>query len=80
MHQLMFGTFLDRSHMRVTILINSRWLYTLFLMMDANFRARCKDRGLEETQLAPGWAYFVEESKYQAHLKARADDRPEVRH
>ncbi|KAI0654576.1 hypothetical protein C8Q70DRAFT_876809, partial [Cubamyces menziesii] len=54
-----------------------RWLYTLFLMMDANFRARCKDRGLEETQLAPGWAYFVEESKYQAHLKARADDRPE---
>ncbi|KAI0326025.1 hypothetical protein GY45DRAFT_1234598, partial [Cubamyces sp. BRFM 1775] len=54
-----------------------RWLYTLFLMMDANFRARCKDRGFEETQLAPGWAYFVEETKYQAHLEARANDRSE---
>ncbi|KAH9851013.1 hypothetical protein C2E23DRAFT_733773 [Lenzites betulinus] len=57
--------------------VSVRWLYTLFLMMDANFRARCKDRGFEDIQLAPGWAYFVEESKYQAHLRSRSGDKQE---
>ncbi|RDX40145.1 hypothetical protein OH76DRAFT_1423890 [Lentinus brumalis] len=46
-----------------------RWLYTLFLMLDANFRAKCKARGLDDYELGPGWSYFVEETKYQAHLK-----------
>ncbi|RDX40776.1 hypothetical protein OH76DRAFT_1489992 [Lentinus brumalis] len=46
-----------------------RWLYTLFLMLDANFRAKCKARGLDPFELGPGWSYFVEETGYQAHLK-----------
>lgn len=37
-------------------------------MIDANFRARCKDRGLDDVDLEPGWSYFVESSKYKAHL------------
>ena len=52
-----------------------RWLYTLFLMMDANFRARCKDRGFDDIELAPGWAYYVEEQAYLAHVTMRANEK-----
>ncbi len=54
-------------------------MYTLFLMMDANFRARCKDRGFDDIQLASGWSYYVEETRYQQHLDARSGDRQDVR-
>ncbi|TFK80022.1 hypothetical protein K466DRAFT_504583, partial [Polyporus arcularius HHB13444] len=47
-----------------------RWIYTLFLMLDANFRAKLKDRGLEDAELGPGWSYYVENSKFQAHSLA----------
>lgn len=57
----------------------SRWMYTLFLMMDANFRAQCKDRGFDDIHLAPGWSYYVEETRYQEHLNARSGDRQDVR-
>ncbi|KAH9894841.1 hypothetical protein C8Q73DRAFT_645213, partial [Cubamyces lactineus] len=53
--------------------LHMRWLYTLFLMIDANFRARCKDRNLDPFELAPGWSYYVEESSYQTHLKNTID-------
>ncbi|KAG6824716.1 hypothetical protein H0H92_006072 [Tricholoma furcatifolium] len=45
------------------------WLYTLFLAIDANFKLRLKNRGLSDTELAPGWAYYIEDSAYQKHLK-----------
>ena len=38
-------------------------------MVDANFRARCKDRSFKDRELGPGWAYFVEESSYMAHVR-----------
>ncbi|KAI0069597.1 hypothetical protein K474DRAFT_1680807, partial [Panus rudis PR-1116 ss-1] len=44
------------------------WLYTLFLMVDANFRLRLKDRGFNDTHLSSGWAYYVNEEKFQTHL------------
>ncbi|KAG2003598.1 hypothetical protein CC2G_004190 [Coprinopsis cinerea AmutBmut pab1-1] len=44
------------------------FLYTLFLAVDANFKLKGKERGLTDMELMPGWAYFVEESKYQTHL------------
>ncbi|KAI0696131.1 hypothetical protein C8T65DRAFT_583713 [Cerioporus squamosus] len=47
----------------------TRWLYTLFLMLDANFRAKCKARGLDNYEVGSGWSYFVKEKKYQEHLK-----------
>ncbi|KAJ8455539.1 hypothetical protein ONZ51_g12418 [Trametes cubensis] len=50
------------------------WLYTLYLMMDANFRCRCKDRGLDDVQIAPGWSYYVEQDKFVEHV-ARTCDR-----
>ncbi|TFK79970.1 hypothetical protein K466DRAFT_504692 [Polyporus arcularius HHB13444] len=45
-----------------------KWLYTLFIMVDANFRAKLKDRGLEDAELGPGWAHYVENSKFKAHV------------
>ena len=45
------------------------WLYTLFLMIDANFRLKLKDRGINDTFLGPGWAYIVEDSKFKEHLE-----------
>ncbi|PIL23576.1 hypothetical protein GSI_14889 [Ganoderma sinense ZZ0214-1] len=52
-----------------------KWLYTLFLMMDANFHARCKDRGFDDVELAPGWAYYVEETAYLTHIMMRTDEK-----
>ncbi|EMD40257.1 hypothetical protein CERSUDRAFT_28712, partial [Gelatoporia subvermispora B] len=49
------------------------WIYTLFLMLDANFRIRCKDRGLQDSNLTSGWAYFVEQDKYLKHVAKHAD-------
>ncbi|KAG6807588.1 hypothetical protein H0H92_007027 [Tricholoma furcatifolium] len=54
-----------------------KWLYTLFLAMDANFKLRLKKRGLSDTDLGPGWAYYVEEGAYQEHL-SNYIDQPEI--
>jgi len=54
-----------------------RYLYTQFLALDGNFKLRLKERGINDPELAPGWAYFVEEEKYQAFLKDYMDQ-PEV--
>jgi hypothetical protein len=36
-----------------------------------------KERGITDPELAPGWAYFVEEKDYQAFIKDYVDE-PEV--
>ncbi|KAI0741518.1 hypothetical protein C8Q80DRAFT_1221541 [Daedaleopsis nitida] len=48
----------------------TRWIYTLFLMLDANFRAKLKDRGLEDIELSPGWSYYVENAKFKSHVQS----------
>ncbi|RDX40229.1 hypothetical protein OH76DRAFT_1366517, partial [Lentinus brumalis] len=47
-----------------------KWIYTLFLMVDANFRAKLKDRGLADVEIGSGWWYYVEQSKFQAHVSS----------
>ena len=47
----------------------SRWLYSLFLAMDANFRLKLKSRGIRDPELGSGLAYFVNNAKFEAHLK-----------
>jgi hypothetical protein len=54
---------------------SGRWLYTQFIATDANFRAGLKDRGIRDIELAPGWAYFVEEHRFQAHIKNHLDQK-----
>jgi hypothetical protein len=46
-----------------------RWLYCLFLAIDANFRLKLKTRGIKDPELGAGLAYFVDTVKFQNHLK-----------
>jgi len=55
----------------------SRFLYTLFLAVDANFKLKSKDRGIKDFQLDPGWGCYVENSRYEKHI-ANYVDEPEV--
>jgi len=57
--------------------MHSRFLYTLYLAVDVNFKLKGKDRKLSDVELMPGYGVFVEESQYQAHLKNHKDQ-PEV--
>ena len=45
--------------------------------MPSSFQTALKDRGITDPELAPGWAYFVEEEKYQAFIKGDVGQ-PEV--
>ena len=46
-----------------------RWIYSLFLAIDANFRLRLKTRGIKDPELGSGLAYFVDAAKFHEHLK-----------
>ncbi|KAH8113739.1 hypothetical protein DFH11DRAFT_1509928, partial [Phellopilus nigrolimitatus] len=51
-----------------------RWLYTLVLAIDANFRLKSKDRGVaDDPELGPGWAYLVEPVMYSEQLRQQFD-------
>ncbi|TFK61245.1 hypothetical protein BDN72DRAFT_732128, partial [Pluteus cervinus] len=47
-----------------------RWIYRLFLAIDANFRLkrRLVSSNENDPSLGGGWAYFVDQAKYQDHL------------
>ena len=42
--------------------------------MDANFKLKGKDRGFTDLEMTSGWSYFVNEHKYQEHLKDFVDE------
>ncbi|KAG1776918.1 hypothetical protein EV702DRAFT_1179602 [Suillus placidus] len=48
-----------------------RWLYALFVAIDANFRLKRRAISKDSTDpgLSHGWAYFVEEAAYKSHLQ-----------
>jgi hypothetical protein len=58
-----------------------RWLYALFLAMDANFRLCRRNKSSEQADpsLSQGWAYFVEQSGFKDVLDAYASQVQEVR-
>lgn len=72
------GMSCSRPSLYHPLTVSSRWLYTLYLMVDANFKLRLKDRGAEDVYLGPGWAYVVEEAKYKEHINMFANTK-EVR-
>jgi hypothetical protein len=48
---------------------NSRWLYSLTLAIDANFRLKNKARGIEnDPPLGDGWGHWVPNKPYQEHI------------
>lgn len=51
-----------------------RWIYCLFLAIDANFRLKLKSRGIKDPELGAGLAYFVDTKKFQQHLQNCAHD------
>ena len=55
----------------------SRFIYILYITVDANFKLKEKARGLKDVELMPGWAYFVWEDEFQVHI-ANYIDQPEV--
>ncbi|KAI0764426.1 hypothetical protein BC629DRAFT_1293606, partial [Irpex lacteus] len=52
---------------------NTAWLYVLYLMLDANFRLKSKDRSFKDVGLSEGWSYFVENTKYQKFISKMGD-------
>lgn len=59
----------------------SRWLYRVFLALDANFRLKRKNVSSEEDDpaLGDGWAYFVKECTYKEYLSKWVGEVQEVR-
>ncbi|KIM37573.1 hypothetical protein M413DRAFT_56267, partial [Hebeloma cylindrosporum] len=53
-----------------------RYLHTLFLALDANFRMKRKNVSSDSADpgLSKGWSYFVVESWYKAHIQQHAND------
>jgi hypothetical protein len=49
---------------------HQRWLYSLNLTIDANFRLKNKARGIEDDPpLGDGWGHWVPNEPYQAYIK-----------
>ena len=60
---------MKRSLLLINTLEHIRWLYTLYLAIDANFRLKMKDRGIKNDKpLGPGWAYMVDDAKLREEV------------
>ena len=53
-----------------------RWLYSLIVAEDANFKqkSRIRSHDARDPALGPGWATFVNEDTYKEHWSKRVDD------
>ncbi len=38
------------------------------LSLDANFRLKCKERGIKDVRLGNGYAYVVEQEQFKSHI------------
>ncbi|KAG1864793.1 hypothetical protein F4604DRAFT_1882005 [Suillus subluteus] len=54
---------------------DKRWLYTLFVAIDANFhlKRRIVSKDSTDPGLSRGWAYFVDETAYKAYILDHGD-------
>jgi hypothetical protein len=57
--------------------LSIRFLYTLYIAVDGNFKLKGKERHLSDVELMPGWGAYVSEGPYQTHI-ANYVDQPEV--
>ena len=60
--------------LRHLVTAHHRWLYSLFVAIDANFRLKLKTRGIKDPELGSGLAYFVNTPKFEAHLKSHVEE------
>jgi hypothetical protein len=56
-----------------------RFLYQLYIAIDANFKLKAKNRGAEGVVLSDGCAYMVQDADYASHLSENTDDMKEVK-
>lgn len=56
----------------------TRFLYRLFVAIDANFKLKLKERSFQPVLLSDGWAFFVPDGPYGAHLKNNTEEEDEV--
>ena len=50
----------------------------VFLAVDANFRMKLKNHGINDPGTGSGWSYFVENQKYSEHVSQKTIEK-EVR-
>ena len=55
-----------------------RYLYALYVSLDANFKLKRKNREMHDVPFADGFAYFVEGAKYAEHLARHDEEIAEV--
>jgi hypothetical protein len=55
-----------------------RFLYQLYVAIDANFKLKAKNRGAEAVVLSDGFAYIVQDTDYAVHLSKSTNDKNEV--
>ena len=58
---------------------SQKWLYSLFVGLDANFKLKRKKVSSEKVDpsLSRGWSYFVDEVKYKLFLQEYGDSAQE---
>jgi hypothetical protein len=69
-------------HMNPQLLLY-RWLYSLMLTIDANFRLKNKDRSVcNDPALGDGWGHWVPKESYHKYLAAhgRQDEVSVIHH
>ena len=55
----------------------ARFLYILYISVDANFKLKGKERNLKDIELMPGWGAYVPDAEFKEHIANNADE-PEV--
>jgi Kyakuja-Dileera-Zisupton transposase len=49
---------------------NVRWIYSLLITLDANFRLKLKDKRIKnDPPLGDGWGHWVEQKLYMEYIK-----------
>jgi hypothetical protein len=60
----------------VTLTTLHRFLYVLYIMMDANFRLRNRahKNDARDPRLSPGWSYYVNSAPFEEFLKTHINE------
>ena len=66
--------------LKIILTLTNRYLHTLFVALDANFRLKRKNvsNSTADPGLIRGAAYFVEETMYKKHLEEYTDEKEPV--
>jgi len=64
------------SYLQLELITSNRFLYMLFLCIDANFRLKNQlvSNYSQDPGLGIGWAYMLPREEYEAYVLSRASD------